>query len=141
MSNEPNAKSIRCCLYARVSTEEQAERDLSISFQLERSLYHAQGNGWEIVEEFVDAGESARTDKRPQFQQMIAAARTKAFDVILVHKFDRFARNDYDFIIYEKELEDLGITIESVSEPGNASTPAGYIGRRMMQVISTWYSR
>lgn len=38
------------------------------------------------------------------------AARAKEFVVILVHKFDRFARNDYDFILYEKELEDLGIT-------------------------------
>jgi len=63
------------------------------------------------------------------------------FDIILVHKFDRFARNDYDFIVYEKELGDLGITVESVSEPGDASTPAGYISRRMMQVISTWYSK
>ncbi len=63
------------------------------------------------------------------------------FDVILVHKFDRFARNDYDFIIYEKELEDLGIIVESLSEPGDASTPAGYISRRMMQVISSWYSK
>jgi hypothetical protein len=72
---------------------------------------------------------------------MIASARAKEFDVILVHKFDRFARNDYDFIVYEKELEDLGITLESLSEPGDASTPAGYIGRRMMQVISTWYSK
>jgi len=72
---------------------------------------------------------------------MIAAARNKEFDVILVHKFDRFARNDYDFVIYEKELEDLGIVLESVSEPGDASTPAGYIGRRMMQVISSWYSK
>ena len=52
----------RCCIYARVSTEEQAERDLSLPFQLERSLYHAQGNGWVVVREFVDAGESARTD-------------------------------------------------------------------------------
>jgi len=122
-------------------TEEQAERDLSIPFQLERCRYHSQGKGWEIVKEFVDAGESARTDKRPDFQKMIVAASNKEFDVILVHKFDRFARNDYDFIVYEKELEDLGIIVESVSEPGDASTPAGYIGRRMMQVISTWYSK
>ena len=141
MQRETEAKRLRCCIYARVSTEEQAERDLSIPFQLERCRYHAQGKGWEVVKEFVDAGESARTDKRPEFQKMIAAARAKEFDVILVHKFDRFARNDYDFIIYEKELEDLGITVESVSEPGDASTPAGYIGRRMMQVISTWYSK
>ena len=141
MQTEDTAKQQRCCVYARVSTDEQAERDLSIPFQLERCRYHAQGRSWEVVREFVDAGESARTDKRPEFQHMIAAARNKEFDVILVHKFDRFARNDYDFVIYEKELEDLGIVLESVSEPGDASTPAGYIGRRMMQVISSWYSK
>ena len=131
----------KVAIYARVSTDEQAERDLSIPFQLERCRYHAQGKGWEVVKEFVDAGESARTDKRPEFQKMITAARAKEFDVILIHKFDRFARNDYDFITYEKELEDLGIIVESVSEPGDASTPAGYISRRMMQIISTWYSK
>jgi site-specific DNA recombinase len=141
MKNESIVKQLRCCIYARVSTDEQAERDLSIPFQLERCCYHAQGKGWEVVKEFIDAGESARTDKRPEFQQMITAARSKEFDVILVHKFDRFARNDYDFVIYEKELDDLGIILESVSEPGDASTPAGYISRRMMQVISSWYSK
>ena len=132
---------IRCCIYARVSTDEQAEKDLSIPFQLERCRYHAQGKGWAIVKEYVDAGESARTDKRHEFQKMIVAARSKEFDVILVHKFDRFARNDYDFVVYEKELAELGMTLDSVSEPGDASTPSGYIGRRMMQVISTWYSK
>jgi len=141
MHSESANKELRCCIYARVSTDEQAERDLSIPFQLERCRYHAQGKNWEVANEFVDAGESARTDKRPEFQQMITSARNKEFDVILVHKFDRFARNDYDFVIYEKELEDLGIVLESVSEPGDASTPAGYIGRRMMQVISSWYSK
>jgi len=141
MQKETSVKQQRCCIYARVSTDEQAERDLSIPFQLERCRYHAQGKGWEVVREFVDAGESARTDKRPEFQRMISAARAREFDIILVHKFDRFARNDYDFIVYEKELEDLGIIVESLSEPGDASTPAGYISRRMMQVISSWYSR
>ncbi|MFC1958612.1 recombinase family protein [Chloroflexota bacterium] len=141
MSNKTSGNRIKCCIYARVSTEEQAERDLSIPFQIERCRYHAQGLGWEVTKEYIDAGESARTDKRHEFQKMIVAARAKEFDVILVHKFDRFARNDYDFVVYEKELEDLGITLESVSEPGDASTPAGYIGRRMMQIISTWYSK
>ncbi len=141
MKDETSNKLARCCIYARVSTDEQAERDLSIPFQLDRCRYHAQGKSWNVVEEFVDAGESARTDKRPEFQRMISSARGKEFDVILVHKFDRFARNDYDFVVYEKELEELGIVLESVSEPGDASTPAGYIGRRMMQIISTWYSK
>ena len=127
MPKETNGKQLECCIYARVSTDEQAERDLSIPFQLERCRYHAQGKGWAVVKEFVDAGESARTDKRPEFQKMIAQARSKAFDIILVHKFDRFARNDYDFIIYEKELEDLGITVESISEPGDASIPRTWL--------------
>ena len=139
MSKEMENK--RCCIYARVSTDEQAERDLSIPFQLERCRYHAQGKGWRVVKEYIDAGESARTDKRPDFQRMISSARNKEFDIILVHKFDRFARNDYDFVVYEKELEDLKIVVESLSEPGDASTPAGYISRRMMQIISSWYSK
>jgi site-specific DNA recombinase len=87
MQKESPAKQLRCCIYARVSTDEQAERDLSIPFQLERCRYHAQGKGWEIVREYVDAGESARTDKRPEFQQMVTSARAMEFDVILVHKF------------------------------------------------------
>jgi site-specific DNA recombinase len=128
-------------VYARVSTEEQAERGLSIPFQLERCRYHAQGKGWTVVKEYVDAGESARTDKRPQFQEMISAAKEKQFDIILVHKLDRFSRYDYDFIIYEKLLEDQGVTVESLSEPGDASTPAGYVSRRVMQIMSTWYSK
>ena len=143
MSQEQRPKdgAVRCCIYARVSTEEQAERDLSIPFQVERCRYHAQGKGWEVVREMIDAGESARTDKRPGFQEMMAASRAREFDVILVHKLDRFARNDYDFVVYEKEMEELGITLESVSEPGDPSSPAGYISRRMMQVISSWYSK
>ncbi|MCX7912033.1 MAG: recombinase family protein, partial [Dehalococcoidales bacterium] len=67
---------------------------------------------------------------RPQYSDMLAGAKV----VILPD-------NDYDFIVYEKELGDLGITVESVSEPGDASTPAGYISRRMMQIISAWYSK
>jgi len=141
MTKEMEKKNLRCCIYARVSTDEQAERDLSIPFQLERCRYHAQGKGWQVVKEYIDAGESARTDKRADFQRMITAARDKEFDIILVHKFDRFARNDYDFVVYEKELEGLDIIVESLSEPGDASTPAGYISRRMMQVISSWYSK
>jgi len=141
MTMEMEKKNLRCCIYARVSTDEQAERDLSIPFQLERCRYHAQGRGWQVVKEYIDAGESARTDKRHDFQRMITAARDKEFDIILVHKFDRFARNDYDFVVYEKELEGLNIIVESLSEPGDASTPAGYISRRMMQVISSWYSK
>ena len=47
MSGEDNVSKLRYCIYARVSTDEQAEKDLSIPYQLERCRYHVQGNGAE----------------------------------------------------------------------------------------------
>ena len=85
MTKDVQVNQIKCCIYARVSTEEQTERDLSIPFQLERCRYHARGLNWKLVNEFIDAGESARTDKRPEFQKMVTAARAKEFEIILVH--------------------------------------------------------
>ena len=70
---------------------------------------------------------------------MMAAARRTEFGIILVHKLDRFARDDYEHVVTERELEKLGIQLMSVSEPLDASSPAGYLSRRIMQVISSWY--
>jgi DNA invertase Pin-like site-specific DNA recombinase len=63
---------------------------------------YCQDRQYIITETFVDAGESARTDKRPGFQRMIATAkvRPKPFDLVLVDKMDRFARNREDSAIY-----------------------------------------
>ena len=79
MDKKAADKKVKCCVYARVSTDEQAERDLSIPFQLERCRYHAQGKGWEVVQEFVDAGESARTDKRPELSLIHISEPTRPY--------------------------------------------------------------
>jgi site-specific DNA recombinase len=49
--------------------------------------------GWKLVNEYIDAGKSAKTDDRPELQRMIAMAKkqNRNFDVIVVHKFDRFS--------------------------------------------------
>lgn len=64
-------------LYARVSTEEQASRDNSIPAQIKAIKQFAAKNGLYIVNEYVDEGKSARTEDRPQFQQMISDAKKK----------------------------------------------------------------
>lgn len=64
-------------LYARVSSEKQAEKDLSLPTQLKALRDFALSREWNIVQEYVDAAESARTADRPKFQEMISIANTK----------------------------------------------------------------
>lgn len=74
--------------------------------------------GWKLVHEYIDAGKSAKTDDRPEFQRMIALAKkqNRNFNAIIVHKFDRFSRNRKDHVIYKSFLKKLGVFVYSVSE-------------------------
>ena len=85
-------------IYARVSSEKQAEKDLSIPAQLKALRRYALERGWEIVSEYIDEAESAKSASRPAFQEMVAAAKKKErpFDTILVWELSRFARNRED---------------------------------------------
>jgi site-specific DNA recombinase len=96
-------KEISAVIYARVSSKEQAEKELSIPAQLEAMRNYCKQKGWKLVCEYIDAGKSAKTDERPEFQRMIAMAKkqNRNFDNIVVHKFDRFSRNREDHVIYK----------------------------------------
>ena len=82
-------------LYARVSSEKQAEKDLSIKAQIKELRNYSERNNLEIIDIFIDEAKSARTANRPDFQKMISLAKQKnpTFEAILVWKLSRFARN------------------------------------------------
>ncbi|MBQ6040918.1 MAG: recombinase family protein [Oscillospiraceae bacterium] len=106
--------------YIRVSTEDQIE--FSPDSQLKAIRKYAKEHDLILPEEFVfaDEGISGRkTDKRVQFQRMIGTAKLKPkpFDVILLWKFSRFARNREDSIVYKSMLrKQCGIEVISISE-------------------------
>lgn len=106
--------------YIRVSTEEQTE--YSPDSQLKAVRKYAKEHDMILPDEFVfmDEGISGRTaGKRPEFQRMIGTAKLKPkpFDVILLWKFSRFARNRQDSIVYKSMLrKQCGIDVVSVSE-------------------------
>ena len=129
-------------LYARVSSEKQAENDLSIPGQLKALRVFAKKNGYVIFEEFIDIAESAKTANRPAFQKMIGFAKTKdpPFEQILVWKFSRFARNREDAIIYKSLLKKRGVSVISINEPVDNS-PAGNLLEGMIEVIDEFYSQ
>lgn len=130
---------LRAALYARVSTDEQVE-GYSIEGQLETTAKHAEANGWSVVERYIDAGYSARSDNRPAFKSMIADAKAGKFDAVLVLRSDRFARNRMHSAMYKQLLRDVGVRVVSVSEPIEEGTPAGVILEGMNEVIAEWYS-
>ena len=132
---------MKVVLYARVSSERQAEKDLSIASQLKALRKYALEKGWEVYKEFVDEAESARSANRPAFKEMIALAkqRHKFFDAILVWKLSRFARNREDSIIYKSLLRRFGISVISINEQVD-ETPAGKLLEGMIEVIDEFYS-
>jgi DNA invertase Pin-like site-specific DNA recombinase len=103
-----------------VSTDEQLE--YSPDSQIKKIKEYAKHNDIHISDEFIflDEGISGRkAEKRPAFMKMIALAKTKPkpFDMILVWKFSRFARNREDSIVYKSMLrKQCGIDVVSISE-------------------------
>ena len=127
-------------LYVRVSSEKQAEKELSIPAQLKALREFATKNGHNVVREFVDEAESARSSDRPAFREMITLARLKPplFDVVLVWKLSRFARNREDSIIYKSLLRKKGIQVISINEPIE-DTPSGKLLEGIIEVIDEFY--
>ncbi len=83
----------RAVLYARFSSDHQREE--SIDAQIRAIREYASKNGFMILGEYIDRAKSATTDNRPDFQRMIKDAECGKFDMIIVHKLDRFSRDRY----------------------------------------------
>ena len=94
-------------IYARYSSDNQREE--SIEGQIRECTAYAEKNGITIVKHYIDRAISAKTDNRPEFQQMIKDSDKKLFDIVLVWKLDRFARNRFDAVNYKYQLEKNGV--------------------------------
>lgn len=106
---------MKCGLYLRVSTREQAQKKTSIEAQERALREYAKTNDIEVMEVFTDGSSGTKID-RPEFQRMLSCARSGMFDVILVWKYDRFARNLIDQEITILELQKINVTVNSITE-------------------------
>ena len=130
-------------LYIRVSTDKQEE--LSPDSQKRLLLEYAKNHDMVVSEKhiYIENGISGRkADKRPKFQQMIAAAKSDAhpFDVILLWKFSRFARNQEESIVYKSMLRNkCHVDVVSISEP-LIDGPFGGLIERIIEWMDEFYS-
>ena len=105
---------MKAVIYARYSSS--AQREESIEGQVKECTTFAERNGYTIIGTYADRAISGTTDNRPQFQKMIEDSKRKLFDVVIVWKLDRFARNRYDSARYKNQLKRNGVKLISATE-------------------------
>ena len=124
-------------IYARYSSEGQREE--SIDGQIRECMEYCKQNGMTVVKEYIDRALSAKTDNRPDFQRMIKDSAKGLFDVVVVWKLDRFARNRYDSAHYKAALKKNGVRVVSAKE-NIADGPEGIILESMLEGMAEYYS-
>ena len=123
-------------IYARVSSQEQAVEGVSIEAQLSALRAYAKSQGWEILDEYIDAGYSGGTDERPALKRLLIDASQRRFNIIAVCKLDRFFRNLRLLLNHLHRLEQLGTKFVSTQEGLDTSTPYGKFAMQIMGVIT-----
>ena len=135
----------RALIYLRVSTERQARRGGSaegFSIPAQRSACHrkAEALGAEVVDEYTDAGESARSADRDGLQAMLSRLQLGDVDYVIVHKLDRLARNRRDDVEIAFQIKQSGAQLISCTENID-ETPSGVLLHSIMAGIAEFYSK
>jgi DNA invertase Pin-like site-specific DNA recombinase len=119
MADQASIRQIVAGIYGRVSTGEQ-----SVEMQLLELIRFCEARGWQI-RKYLDSGISGAKERRPQLDALWADARRRALDVVVVYRFDRFARNTRHLVNALHEFDSLGIQFVSLHENVDTTTPNG----------------
>jgi len=111
---------MKAAIYSRVSTADQ-----SVSMQLDELRAYCERRGFEVVDEYVDSAVSGAKESRPALNRLLADARRRRFDAVLVYRYDRFARSLRQLVSALAEFDSLGIHFISLHESVDTSTPSG----------------
>lgn len=125
-------------IYARYSAGPR-QTDQSIEGQVRVCTEFCAQRGLTVIDSYCDRHISGRTDERPEFQRLIADAKKKKFEAVVVYKTDRFARNKYDSAIYKRQLRQCGIQIFYAAE-AIPDGPEGIILESLMEGLAEYYS-
>jgi site-specific DNA recombinase len=138
----PRKSAPRAAIYVRVSSRQQLD-GTSLEDQERICRQFATDRGFDVRMVYRDEAKSAYSDelqKRPAFSQMLNAAAVRRFDAVIVYKLDRFARKARIYHNAKHELEKVGVTLFSATEPAE-ETAAGRLSSGMLAEFAEFYSR
>lgn len=124
--------------YARVSTDKQAERGVSLEAQSEKIRAMAVVHGADLLELIVDGGESAKSLQRPGIERLLALVDAKKVDAVIVAKLDRLTRSVRDLCALLERFERRGVALISVAESLDTGSAAGRLVLNIMTAVSQW---
>lgn len=128
-------------IYTRVSSKEQADKNLSLDFQRKVVEEYASRNGFVIAASFGGTYESAKTDGRKEFTRMLEYVKKSKGNVshILVYTLDRFSRTGGNAIKLAEELrEKFGVTVFAVTQPADTSNASGVLQQSIHFIFSQY---
>jgi len=121
----------KVAIYARVSTKDQNPESQLLDLRKYVKL-----RDWEVYQEYVDRGVSGIKENRPALDRLMKDARKRKFDILLVWRFDRFARSTKHLVTALEELEGLGIDFCSYQDSIDTSTNHGKLVFTIMGAIA-----
>ena len=130
-------EKMKSIIYARYSSENQREE--SIEGQIRECMEYAKRKGITVLGNYIDRALTAKSDNRPDFQRMIKDSGKRLFDVIIVWKLDRFARNRYDSAHYKSLLKKNNVKVLSATEV-IADDATGILLESVLEGMAEYYS-
>jgi DNA invertase Pin-like site-specific DNA recombinase len=124
--------------YVRVSTDKQADRGVSLEAQTEKIRAMAVVQGVTLLDVIVDAGESAKSLKRPGMLRLLAAVDAGSVETVIIAKLDRLTRSVADLAELLKRFERRGVSLVSVADALDTRTAAGRLVLNIMVSVSQW---
>ena len=113
---------MRTALYARVSTLNNGQ---DVSMQVREFEEFCASRKWTVADRYIDSGISGSKDSRPELNRLMADAKRRKFDAVVVYRFDRFARSTRHLVNALADFNALGIQFISMHEGIDTSTPNG----------------
>src|SRR5436305_13276977 len=113
---------MKTALYARVSTSDKGQDP---DMQLRELREYCERRGWTITGEYIDIGVSGSKDSRPELNKLMADAKQRRFDAVLVWKLDRFGRSLKHLVSALGEFASLGVSFVSLRDSFDLTTLAG----------------
>jgi len=124
--------------YARVSTDKQADRGVSLEAQTEKIRAMAVVHNAELVDIIVDGGESAKSLNRPGMERLLALIDSGGVQAVIVAKLDRLTRSVKDLCTLLERFERREVTLISVAESLDTGSAAGRLVLNIMTAVSQW---